>query len=137
VTFSDAKLPSIINLLADERQAHVAAHALAEEAARRKMLVADLVMSLAPSRTAGPHPPKFSDVDDNRIDVAVGKKINFNTYGLRAEILGETARAWRTRTPRGGETWLPRSQVEHHGEDTVGRGIFILPVWLARREGFL
>ena len=42
------------------------------------------------------------DVDDDRIDVAIGKRINFNAYGLRAEILGETAKAWRARTPAGG-----------------------------------
>ena len=41
------------------------------------------------------------------------------------------------RTPAGGETWLPRSQIERHGEDPQGRAIFVIPVWLARRKGFL
>jgi hypothetical protein len=81
VTFSDAKLRAIVNLLGDPLQAHAAAHALAEEARRRKMLPADLVAaSLAPAQASAPPPPKFSDVeaDSDRIDVAVGKRINFN-----------------------------------------------------------
>jgi hypothetical protein len=138
VSITDAKLRAVINLLGDPLQAHAAAHVLAQEAKRRKMLVADLVAeSLAPTQASAPPPLKFSDVDDDRIDVAIGKRINFNAYGLRAEILGETGKAWLTRTPSGGETWLPRSQVEHHGADAVGRTIFVLPSWLARKKGFL
>jgi hypothetical protein len=138
MTFSDAKLRAVINLLSDPLQAHAAAHALAQEAKRRKMLVADLVAeSLAPTQAASPPPPKFSDVDDDRIDVAIGKRINFNAYGLRAEVLGGSEKAWLTRTPAGGETWLPRSQVELRGEDAVGRSIFILPTWLAKKKGLL
>lgn len=138
MTFSDAKLRAVVNLLSDPLQAHAAAHALAQEAKRRKMLVADLVAeSLAPTQAASPPPPKFSDVDDDRIDVAIGKWINFNAYGLRTEVLGATAKAWRARMPTGGEAWLPRSQVQHHGEDAVGRSIFILPTWLAKKKGLL
>jgi hypothetical protein len=138
MTFSDAKLRAVVNLLSDPLQAHAAAHALAEEAKRRKMLVADLVAeSLAPTQASAPPPPKFSDVDDDRVDVAIGKRINFNAYGLRAEVLGETGKAWRARALGGGEVWLPKSHVDRHGEDAVGRTIFVLPSWLARREGFL
>lgn len=140
MTFSDARLRAVINLLSDPLQAHAAAHVLAEEAKRRRLLVADLVAeSLVPTQAWAPPPPKFSDVvvDSDRIDVAIGKRINFNAYVLRAEVLGETAKAWLTRTPAGGETWLPRSQAERHGSDAVGRAIFVLPPWLARKKGLL
>lgn len=138
MTFSDAKLRAVVNLLGDPLQAHAAAHVLAEEAKRRGKLVADLVAeSLAPAQASAPPPPKFADVDEDRIDVAVGKRINLSAFGLRTEVLAETEKAWCVRTPAGGETWLPRSQVEHHGEDAVGRTIFIVPSWLARKKGFL
>ncbi len=138
MSLTDAKLRSVINLLGDPLQAHAAAHVLSEEAKRRGCLIADLVAeSLAPAQASEPPPPNFSDVDDDRVDVAVGRRINFNVYGLRAEVLGETGKAWRTRAPGGGESWLPKSQVEHHGEDAVGRAIFIVPAWLWRKKGFL
>jgi hypothetical protein len=146
MSLTAAKLRLTINQLANPGTAHAAAHVLAEEAKRRGKLVADLVAeSLAPTKTSAPPltapAPSFSDVvvdsDDDRIDVAIGKRINLNAYGLRAEVLGETEKAWLTRTPAGGETWLPRSQVEAHGEDAVGRTIFVLPSWLARKKGFL
>jgi hypothetical protein len=138
MSLTDAKVRLIINQLADPGTAHAAAHVLAEEARRRGKLVSDLIAeSLAPAQASAPPPPSFSDVeeDSDRIEVAIGKRINFNCFGLRAEILGETEKAWLTRTPAGGETWLPRSQVEHHGEDAVGRAIFIVPAWLWRRKG--
>jgi hypothetical protein len=143
MSLTNARLKAVINLLADPLQAHAAAHVLAEEAKRRGKLVADLVAeSLAPAQASAPPPtapaPSFSDVDidDARIDVAIGKRINSSVYGLRAEVLAETAKAWLARTPSGRETWLPRSQVESHGADAAGRTIFILPVWLARKKGF-
>jgi hypothetical protein len=138
MSLTDAKLRAVVNLLGDPLQAHAAAHVLAEEAKRRGVLVADLVAeSLTSTQASAPPPPKFSDVDDDRIDVAIGKRINFNAYGLRTEILGETDRAWRVRTPAGGESWLPKSQCQHHGEDAVGRAILIVPTWLWRKKGFL
>jgi hypothetical protein len=140
VSLTAAKLRAIVNLLGDPLQAHAAAHVLAEEAKRRGKLVSDLIEeSLAAARGSAPPPPRFSDIeaDSDRIDVAIGKKINLNVFGLRAEVLGETAKAWLARTPAGGETWLPRSQVKHHGEDPAGRTIFVLPSWLARKKGFL
>jgi hypothetical protein len=140
MSLTDAKLRAVVNLLGDPLQAHAAAHVLAEEAKRRSMLVSDLIaQSLAPAQASTPPTPSFSDVeaDSDRIDVAIGKRINFAAYGLRAEILGETEKAWLRRTPAGGETWLPKSQVEHHGEDAAGRAIFIVPAWLWRKKGFL
>jgi SH3-like domain-containing protein len=139
VSLSAAKLRLIVNQLADPGTAHAAAHVLAVEAKERNVLVADLVaQALAPPQaSSSTPPPTFSDIDSDRIDVAVGKRINFNVYGLRTEVLAETEKAWRMRTPAGGETWLPKSQVEHHGEDAVGRAILVLPMWLARKKGFL
>ena len=102
MSLTAAKVRAIANLLSDERQAHAAAHVLAEEAKRRGVLVADLITeALAPAQASAPPPPKFSDVDANRIDVAIGNRINFHAYGLRTEILHETDRAWRVRMPTG------------------------------------
>jgi hypothetical protein len=88
MSLTDAKLRSVINLLGDPLQAHAAAHVLAEEARRRGCLIADLVAeSLAPAQASAPPPAQsFSDVeaDGDHIDVAIGKRINFNCYGLRA-----------------------------------------------------
>ena len=138
MSLTDAKVRAVANLLADPLQAHAAAHLLSEEAKARRVLVADLIAeALAPPRASAPPPPKFSDVDADRIDVSIGKRINSGAFGLRAEVLGETGKAWLARTPAGGEAWLPRSQVEHHGEDAVGRAIFVIPAWLARKKGFL
>jgi hypothetical protein len=140
MSLTAAKVRLVINQLADPGTAHAAAHVLAEEAKRRGKLVADLVAeSLAPAKSPTAPASSFSniDVDADRIEVAIGKRINLSAYGLRAEILAETEKAWLTRTPAGGETWLPRSQVQHHGEDAVGRAIFVTPTWLARKKGFL
>jgi hypothetical protein len=138
MSLTAAKLRLVINQLADPGTAHAAAHVLSEEAKRRGKLVSDLIAeSLAPAKASAPPPPKFSDVDDDRIDVAIGKRINFNCFGLRTEVLAETEKAWCVRLPAGGETWLPKSQVENHGGDPQGRAIFVIPNWLARKKGFL
>jgi hypothetical protein len=131
---SPCKLRAIINLLSDPMQAGAAAHILAQEAERRGVLVADLIAeALAPPAAETPAP----DPSDS-IDVAIGRRIDGDTYGLQAEVHYETDRAWLIASPTGGpEVWLPKSRVERHGEDPVGRAIFILPIWLARKKGFL
>jgi hypothetical protein len=43
-------------------------------------------------------------------------------------------RAPATPWPIESETWLPKSQVRHHGEDAAGRAIFVVPIWLARKK---
>jgi hypothetical protein len=63
--------------------------------------------------------------------------INPDVCSLRSEILAQTPKAWLTRVPSGGEVWLPKSQVEHHGEDAIGRAIPIVPLWLARKKGLV
>jgi hypothetical protein len=136
MSLTDKQLRSVVNMLSDSGSAANAAGILAREAKARGVLVADLMAeSLTPIQASAPPPPRFSDVDDDHLGVAIGKRINFNCYGLRTEVLGETERAWLTRTPGGGETWLPKSQVEHHGEDLAGRTIFIIPSWLWRKKG--
>ena len=83
-------------------------------------------------------PPAFSDIDDeNDIEIAIGKRINAENYGLRSEILHETDKAFLVRTPGRKQAWLAKSQVEHHGEDAIGRAILIVPMWLARKAGLL
>jgi hypothetical protein len=110
------------------------------------MLVSELIASVsgAPAAATETTPsapsPSFSDVeaDSDRIEIAIGKRINFNVYGLRAEVHHETDRTWLVASPTGGpQVWLPKSRVEQHGADAAGRMIFTLPMWLARRKGFL
>jgi hypothetical protein len=110
------------------------------------MLVSELIASVSGAAAAGTSAmpstpsPTFSDVeaDSDRIEIAIGKRINFNCYGLRAEVHHETDRAWLVTSPIGGpQIWLPKSQVEHHGEDAVGRSIFVIPMWLARKARLL
>jgi hypothetical protein len=145
MSLSYATLRSIVNMLADERSAHVAMAKLRDAARERRMLVSELIASVssgeaAPARSSAPPPPTFSDVeaDSDRIEIALGKRINSNAYGLRAEVHHETDRAWLVASPTGGpQVWLPKSQVDQHGEDAAGRMIFTLPIWLARRKGFL
>jgi hypothetical protein len=86
-----------------------------------------------------PTPATAFIVDDDDITTAIGKRINSETYGLRSEVLHETDRACRVRAPATpwpieSETWLPKSQVRHHGEDAAGRAIFVVPIWLARKK---
>jgi plasmid stability protein len=137
MSLTDAKVRGLTNLLSDPLQAHAAAHLLSEEARARGLLVADLIAkAISPAQPSTAPAPKFSDVNDDRIDVAIGKRTDFNAYGLRAEVLGETDRAWLARTPGGGESWLPKSQCQHHGADAVGRAIFIVPARLWKKKGF-
>jgi hypothetical protein len=151
MTLNSAKLRSIVNLLSDSLQAEAAAAILTREARARGVLVADLVAeALAPAPSHSPPPdhaptsssrpasaPAFSDVDDGDPKTTIASSINSDFFGLRGEILAETERAWLARAPGGGKTWLPKSQVRHHGGDAAGRAILILPMWLARKKGFV
>jgi hypothetical protein len=56
---------------------------------------------------------------------------------MPSEILAETDKAWCAQLPSGDEMWLAKSVVDNHGEDPQGRAIFILPRWLARKDGLL
>jgi hypothetical protein len=140
MALSDSKLRAVVNLLSDPLQAHVAAHILSREAKERGVLVADLVaQTLAPAPQAA---PAFSSVDSFTQDQeSIGKQINSEAYGLRSNIINETEKAWLVRRPEKGRwdeeanIWLPKSQVEHRGEDSSGRAILIVPMWLARRKG--
>jgi len=141
MALTDAKLRLIVNQLADSGTAHAAAHILAAEAKERGLLVSELLAGLGPPTPAAPGatpaPPPEPDPEDS-IDVAIGKRIDSATYGLQAEVHHESEKAWLVTSPVGGpEVWLPKSQVEHHGEDAIGRAIFILPTWLARKKGFI
>jgi hypothetical protein len=147
MSLAGPKLRAVINLLSDERQAHAAAHVLAEEAKRRGVLVADLIaQALAPAtpepppaRQAQPPEPRFHDVGGNAdVTVAVGKQISSQVYGLQSEIRRETDLAWLVRSPiDGSDVWIPKSQAERHGTDPVGRSIFVMSAWIARKKGFL
>jgi hypothetical protein len=134
------KLLAVVNLLSDPLQSRAAANILAEEAKRRGCLVADLLAEkLAPARPTQPAAPApaFSDVGEDDIETSTGRRIGAESYGLRSEIIAETDKAWLVRTPGRERTWLPKSQVRHHGEDAIGRTILIVPVWLARKAGLL
>jgi hypothetical protein len=125
-----AKLRAIVNLLADPLQAHAAANILAKEAAERKVLVADLIaegLDLAEEPLAEPE----------SLTKPEGKVLNDESYGLQSLITAATEKAWLVDSPNGGETWLPRSQCQSHGLDAYGRTILIVPMWLARKKGFV
>jgi hypothetical protein len=138
MTLAASKLRKVVNMLGDPLQAHAAAHLLAVEAKERGVLISDLVAEgLAPSTTA-PAPPTFTDVDSNNPFAGIGKRIDRDHYGLCAFITHETEKAWLVQGPDSDEeVWLPKSQCEHHGEDPGGRAILIVPMWLARKKGFL
>ena len=130
---TNEQLRKIANMLSDERQAPVALNMLRAEAEERRVLVADLMASLATPHPA-PEPPAPTD----SIDIAIGKRIDHARYGLQSEILRQTEKAWLVRSPVGGpDVWLPKSQAEHRGEDHVGRAILILTSWIAREKGFI
>src|SRR5262249_17361339 len=116
------QLRKIINMLADERQAPVALNMLRAEAKDRDILVVDLLASLAP--TAPSPEPELEPVPTDSLDIAIGKRIDHRSYGLRSEIKHETEKAYLVRSPVGGpDVWLPKTQCEYHGEDAVGRAI--------------
>jgi hypothetical protein len=134
------QLRKILNMLSDERQAPVALNMLRAEAEERRVLVADLMASLAmpvPAPAASAPAPEPEPTDS--IDVAVGQRVTKPPgYGLRSELIRETDKAWCVRSPVGGpNVWIPKSQAEYRGEDSVGRAIFILTLWIAREKGFI
>jgi hypothetical protein len=132
MTLTVDKLRAIINLLSDERQAGNAARILAREAQERRVLVADLIAeALAPAvKLPSPSSPAFTAAD---VDGPLCRRVNHEWFGLRSRVLDETMKAWLVELPDGAREWLPKSRVQHHGDDPQGRGIFIIPVWLARR----
>ena len=133
------KLRAVVNLLSDPLQSHASVNILAEEAKRRSCLVADLLAeALAPApptQPAEPAPAFHNIVAEGDVGVSIGRRINAESYGLRSEIIAEIDKAWLVRTPAYKHAWLPKSQVDHRGEDAVGRAILIVPVWLARKAG--
>jgi hypothetical protein len=153
VTFSPARLRAIVNLLADPLQASAAAHALTQEANRRRVLVADLVAEAtvpapsSPPITPDPAPstaPTWQDtspIDDpstgsGQADGATTvRRINADYVGLIARILHETEKAWLIATPAGKEAWLAKSPCQYHGDNGRGRAILIVPNWLAGKIG--
>jgi hypothetical protein len=84
---SSEQLRKIVNMLSDERQAPVALNMLRAEAEERRVLVADLMASLATPQPA-PEPPAPTD----SIDIAIGKRIDHARYGLQSEILAKRKR---------------------------------------------
>jgi hypothetical protein len=136
-----SKLRAVVNLLSDPLQSHAAANILAEEAKRRSCLVVDLLTeALAPApptQPAEPAPASYDVLVEDDIGVSIGRRINAESYGLRSEIIATTEKAVLIRTRANTKVWLPKSQIERHGEDAVGRAILIVPVWLARKAGLL
>ena len=126
------KLRKVVNMLSEPLQAHAAAHLLSVEAKERGVLVADLIADVL-----APPPMATSAVAPTFSDVATGRRVNRETYGLQSFIFRETTKAWLVETPDGADqVWLPKSECEHHGEDSVGRAILVVPMWLARKKGF-
>jgi hypothetical protein len=133
---TDDQLRKIVNMPSDERQAPVALNMLRSEAEERRVLVSDLMASLAPPAVPAPAPPPAAEPDS--LDVAIGGRIDHARYGLQSEIRRETEKAYLVRSPVGGpDCLLPKSQCDHRGEDNVGRAILILTSWIAREKGFI
>jgi hypothetical protein len=91
-----------------------------------------------PPQPASSSSPSFRDVDP--IDEGDGpyvKRISADHVGPISEIIAETDKAWCAKTPSGDEAWFAKSVVEHHGEDSLGRGILIVPRWLAKKTQLL
>ncbi len=132
MTLTPQKLRAVVNLLADPLQAAAAANILATEAAQRKLLVADLVAEAMSPAPAAPSWRNVATVDEGGPYV---RRIDADHVGLVSEIKYSTEKAWLVETPNGGETWLPKSQCQEHGEDALGRAILVVPKWLARRAG--
>jgi hypothetical protein len=132
---TNQQLRKIVNMLSDEQQAPVALNMLRAEAEERRVLVCDLLASLAPAAPSVLEPePEPTD----SLDIAIGQRIDHRSYGLRSEIKRETEKAYLVRSPVSGpDVWLPKSQCEYHGEDAVGRAILVLSTWIARQKGFV
>jgi hypothetical protein len=125
-------------MLAYEQSALATIAKLREAAAERRMPVFDLIASAAASEApssvpASPALPLLTH--PIRSTSRLASRFTTTPDGLRSEIRYETERAWLMTSPVGGETWLPKSQCEHHCEDPVSRAIFIIPNWLARKKG--
>ena len=128
-----AKLKAVINMLADPLSAPNAANVLAKEAAERKMLVADLIKE----GLGVPDAPPSAPLPVFDVSSPEGRVINTDSYGLQSLVTAQTEKAWLVDSPQGGETWLPKSQCKAHGVDPFGRTILIVPMWLARKKGFV
>jgi hypothetical protein len=142
MTLTADKLRAVVNLLSDPLQAHAAAAVLAREAEERKVLVADLIaQTLAPVEappTAPVEPPRWRDVDVAPDRGPYVKRIDSGRFGLVGVVARKSARAWLVEVPPGGKfQWLPKSRCELRGEDVSGRGIFVVPSWLASRIGLV
>jgi hypothetical protein len=128
VTLSPPQLRKVINLLSDPGSAGNAAGVLAAEAARRGLLVSDLIAetaSLASSSSSPASAPRSSSSaapcwqDVEPADDGHGpyvKRIDADQIGLVAAILAETDKAWCIQLPNGNEAWLAKSVCENHGE---------------------
>jgi hypothetical protein len=147
MTLTVKQLRSVANMLSDPGSAANAAGILAKEAQARGVLIADLIaQALAPTPSSAPPPaesaapstaPSWRDVEPIDDGAAYMHRIGANHVGLVGFVVAETDKAWRVETPNAEPAWLPKSQCEHHGEDTYGRTILIVPVWLARRARLL
>jgi hypothetical protein len=51
------------------------------------------------------------------IDSPYARRIDAAHSGLVSPVLHETARAWKVQTRAGEPAWLPKSQVQHQGQD--------------------
>jgi hypothetical protein len=144
MTLSATKLRAVVNMLSDPGSAANAASILAREAKERDCLVADLItQALAPTPASAPSPepaapptaPSWQDVEPIDDGGPYVERLSADHIGLVGIMVAETPKAWCVEAPKGADAWLPKSQCENHGEDTYGRGIFIIPTWLAKRGG--
>jgi hypothetical protein len=133
------KLRAVINMLADEKQAHAAAHILTEAAKETKDLLADFISNNLGTKNTKvkdipkrpPHPPVHTNVDED--GMAFDDEEGFY---CTVEILHRTERAILVSNNEQ-QVWLPKSQshvINHYFADCF---VIWITCWIAKQKDIL
>jgi hypothetical protein len=155
---SKDKLRAVINMLADEKQAHAAAHVLRTQAAENKVLVVDYILNLLVAEDLAFIRAKLKEVDQERQRqererqqrerqererqergrqntwTDVGDE-NFNPRGghcYLVDIHYETERAYLIGVNP--DIWIPKSQSRLIGDNGHGKCRLWIKDWIAREK---
>jgi hypothetical protein len=133
--FTQEKLRAMLNLLADEKQAHAVAYLLSKAAAEDKELVADFIAkNLGPAngnaKDRGRQQEANADCDDEKFDPSDGH------YYL-AKVCHTTALARLVSMNGYDKLWLPKSQCKLLGYKGGKYYRMWIKDWIAREKGIL